>query len=186
MLTAVLVTPPTLLPVTLDEAKQKLGYQDDDQDELIESLIRAATADIERYCGPLVTQTWKSYIDAWPDSQIEFPFGPVQSAPAPIVKYWSTTQQTWASSNYRLYANGLTPYLGFVSGASFPTYDERDDAIEVQFVAGYGGPDAVPDDIKLAIKLHVERHFGALSPEEASQYERTEAALISKYCAKVF
>lgn len=183
MLTPVLVTPPADRAVSLEEVKAQLDYPDSDRDEHILSLLEAAIAHYDGYSGilgrALVTQAWKFRLNAWPCSRIDLPLVPVQSVSS--VKYWSTTQLELATSNYRVHTDGVTPYLTWTTTASLPSYDDRDDAIEVQFVAGYGAPKDVPADIKAAIKLHVERHYGALTPEEIATFERTEMALISKY-----
>jgi uncharacterized phiE125 gp8 family phage protein len=66
-MTPQLLTPPAFEPVTLIEAKDYLKIDHDDEDELIESLIRAARHLIEAASGQmLIHQTWRLTFSAWP------------------------------------------------------------------------------------------------------------------------
>ena len=57
---SVLVTPPTVEPVTVDEVKLRLKYPRADQDAAITEWIRAARDAVERYVERgLLTQTWR-------------------------------------------------------------------------------------------------------------------------------
>lgn len=57
---SVLVTPPTVEPVTPDEVKLRLKYPRNDQDAAISEWIRAARDAVERYVERgLLTQTWR-------------------------------------------------------------------------------------------------------------------------------
>jgi uncharacterized phiE125 gp8 family phage protein len=185
MLSPVLVTPPDELAVSLDEAKAKLLYDDDDKDTLIQSLLDSAIAELDGFEGTLgralVSQTWKLNLRCWPDC-IRLPLAPVQSVST--VKYYdlNNAQQTFASaSNWALYQDALSPYVGWLTTAVLPALYARADAIEVTFIAGYGAADAIPPAIRNAILLNVERHFGSLSPEEAQRSEEAEDRLLAKY-----
>lgn len=62
-----LITPPSVEPVTLAEAKLHARIEIDDDDTLVTSLIIAA----RRYCetvlrSALITQTWTLYLDGFP------------------------------------------------------------------------------------------------------------------------
>lgn len=76
----VLVTPPELLPVTLEEAKAHLRVEFDDDDNLIKTLIAAATNHLDGWTGILgrclVQQEWRQDYDAVA-ACLPLPLGPV-------------------------------------------------------------------------------------------------------------
>lgn len=62
-----LVTPASGWPVTLTEAKQHLRVATDDDDELIQSQLEAATERVELETGrQLLTATWQLWLDSAP------------------------------------------------------------------------------------------------------------------------
>ena len=79
----VLDTGPVSEPISLAEAKRQLRREADftDDDVYIESLIKAARDVAETLSlHAMLTQTWKLYLDEWPDGDaIELPKPPLQS-----------------------------------------------------------------------------------------------------------
>jgi uncharacterized phiE125 gp8 family phage protein len=166
---------PAKLPVSLEEAKKHLRYDDDDEDMLIESLIAAATANLDGYEGKLgrclITQKWKINLPEWPcyshgpgiatpmvertGRMTRLPLAPVTAIDS--VKYYGTAnvQQTLASGGYALLEDVMSPYVRWLTGlniAPLPSLFDRDDAVEIIFTAGYGELTTdVPADIKAAI-----------------------------------
>jgi uncharacterized phiE125 gp8 family phage protein len=68
MTAVTLVSPPATTPISLDEAKLFARVENDAEDELIETLIGAATEHVERCTGrQLVLATYDLYRDAFPD-----------------------------------------------------------------------------------------------------------------------
>lgn len=62
-----LITPPGAEPITLAQAKQHLRCDFDDEDSLIEGLIKAAREYAEKYTRrAFFTQTWKRTLDHFP------------------------------------------------------------------------------------------------------------------------
>ena len=78
----VLITPPAIQPVTLAEAKLHLRVDHNDEDALIESLLRAATEHLDGWTGILgrclVEQEWRHNSDV-SGSCVMLPLGPVIS-----------------------------------------------------------------------------------------------------------
>jgi len=72
---------PTEEPIELSEAKTHLRVEIDDDDGLIQGMIKAARENCEAVTHrALITQTWKYYLDKWPDKDyIELPLPPLQS-----------------------------------------------------------------------------------------------------------
>lgn len=152
-----LTTAPTVEPVTVGEFKEILGYGDNDQDTYFEHLVKAARLQCE-------SMTWRQFVNAtytatfayWREP-LELPRPPIVSVTS--VKYYDTTntQQTWASSNYRV-KTGSPGHIEAVS-TSIPAVYNRWDAIEVIYTCGYGtsGHD-VPEPIRMAIGF-LARHW---------------------------
>jgi uncharacterized phiE125 gp8 family phage protein len=164
----VLVTPPAEQPVSLAEAKAHLRVTSNDDDVLIGSLIKAATAKLDGYSGilgrALVTQTWAVDLDRFGD-RLRLPLRPVQSVAT--VQYYDTAgvQQTLAGAGYALLADAIGSYVALAPNAVWPGTYGRSDAVRVTFVAGYGNAAAVPEPIRVAILLAVQ-HLYALRNSE--------------------
>lgn len=182
ILSPVLVTPPAETPISLEEAKAHLRVDDDDQDELIDALIAAATGYLDGPQGvlgrALVTQTWRAdrscFLSGpcWPG--IRLPLAPVQSANL-TVEYWNGTDYIEVDAEgYALYADSLGPYVDGVTNFTWPTPETRTDAVKITFVAGYGTAAEVPQPLKQAILLMVGHWF---ENREASVVGASVAAL---------
>tara|TARA_R100000655_G_scaffold31221_1_gene62684 strand:- start:20753 stop:21409 length:657 start_codon:yes stop_codon:yes gene_type:complete len=89
-------------------------------------------------------------------NQIVLPYAPLASITH--VKYYDNTgtQQTMtAATDYSVH-NFINQkgFIEIMDGISLPTLDDRADAVEIKFKAGYGtSADDVPDAIKSAIQL---------------------------------
>jgi uncharacterized phiE125 gp8 family phage protein len=163
-----LVTAPAEEPVKIEDAKQHLRVDIEDDDNLILSMTAAAREHAENVTHrKLITQTWRYYLDEWPTdkSYIELPFPPLQSVTS--VKYTDSdlTVHTWSTAEWEtdIYEEPGRVVLSY--GETWPT-DTLNVAspIVVEFVCGYGTPDDVPEGIKLGIKVDL-----------ADLYEQREA-----------
>lgn len=142
------------------EIKSFLRVDDTDNDSVIEMLRNAAVGQIDGpYLGRcLINQTWRVNFDAWPECEFRLPFAPVSAITS--IKYWDSAtpsvQQTVTSTDYALLEDAESPYVKFVSTYSGPDLADREDAIEVLFVAGYGADStAIPAAIKAAVLLMI-------------------------------
>lgn len=154
-----LTTAPAQEPITLVEAKAHLRQEASDDDTLITSLITAARVHVEEYVGrALITQQWELGLDAFP-TDIEMPLPRLQSVES--VKYLDAdgNLQTLDSAKYRVdiasEPGGITPAYG----ESWPGTRAVTGAVTVAFTAGYGAAVGVPEPIKSAMKLHIEKHY---------------------------
>ncbi len=156
-----LVTAPTVEPVDLAEAKLAVNYEDDqtDKDSTIASLIVAAREWAEGFTGrAFCTQTWELKLDGFL-SCIELNKPPVQSVTSITYVDTNGASQTLSPS---LYTTDLPTGPAALPGRIVPAYQQswpstRDvpNAVTVRFVCGYGGPESVPERLKLAIKMQV-------------------------------
>ena len=167
----VLVTPPAELPVTLEEAREVVRVDFDDDDASILSFLAAAVAHLDGYSGILgrclVSQTWKQGFEAWAPC-LRLPFPDVSSA---TVKYLDSIalEQTVDAGSYQLVEGVAGAEIVFSDDFTWPGLAADVVApVRVEFVAGYGPADAVPEDIKLVIKALV-RHWYAGQSGHPSQ-----------------
>lgn len=153
-----IVTSPTIEPVFLEDAKDHLRVDGTDEDTLISDLIVVAREWCEGYQNrAYLTQTWKLVLDDWPDDYIRIPKPPLQSVTH--VKYIDSagTQSTWSSSLYIVDTASRPGRIVPAYSQTWPSVTLQPiNAIEVQFVAGFGDSlDDVPARVKHAIKLIV-------------------------------
>ena len=172
-----LITPPSLEPVTLDEAKAHLKVDTADDDALIATLITAARARAEWHMGrALVTQSWILWLDCWPgDGVAEIALPPLQAVSAVTVYARDNTPSVVDASRYFIdtaSAPGRVVFDCFTA----PTFDlRRRGAVAIAFDAGYGGAaDDVPAQIREAIlqiaaELYVNRGDGPEEPAPIAQ-----------------
>lgn len=172
-----LVTAPASEPVSVSEAKAHLRISSSNDDTYIGTLITVSRQAAELYTGRVfITQTWKMFLDEWPNSpskewwggvrvgvitdftrenKIELPLPPLQSVTH--IKTYSDEDSatTLNSSNYYVSTySGLSASYGSITlrnGSTWPSYTRCSDGIEIQFVAGYGNASDVPEQIKQGI-----------------------------------
>jgi uncharacterized phiE125 gp8 family phage protein len=166
-----LVTAPTRLLLTLEEAKSQLSILEGcDCDEAdLERRIREATDDAQRECGrQFLSATYKLLLDDFPRcghngyrGSINIPLGKVSAVGA--VRYYDTagTLQTLSSSNYFTALAGEPARIVAKPSSPWPTVQlGRPEAVEIEFTAGWSSPDQVPADILGAVKLILaDRYF---------------------------
>jgi uncharacterized phiE125 gp8 family phage protein len=153
-------TAPAETPVSLEEAKAHLRVEHDEEDDLITALINAATAEIDGRQGflrrSLVTQTWDYFLSWFPvQARICLPFPPVQSVTH--IKYFdgANAEQTFDPASYEVVTVAEQAYVQLAHNASWPGTYEREQAINIRYVAGYGDPEDVPANIRAAILIRV-------------------------------
>ena len=146
---------PASTPVTLAEAKAHLRIEHSLEDPLITSLLEAATEWSEDYQQKAyITQTWTLTLDRFPAGEIAVFRPPLQSVTT--IKYddVDNVNQTLAASTYVVdTSSDQGGRIALAFNQSWPdTYNEIGSVV-VTFVAGYGAPEDVSQQIKAAIKL---------------------------------
>lgn len=171
------VTPPADTVVSIDTAKAHLQIDHDDDDELIEALIRAAEAYVEGPKGigiALLPQTWRLSLDRFSGS-ITIPLGPVRE----IVSI-TADGETVDPASYA-YDLDSTP-LKIVPNGSWPSVSAPG-AVKVTFTVGYDADD-VPWDIRAAILLliaHLHRNREATSDKAMSEVPFGVQSVLDRY-----
>jgi len=163
MLAPVLVTPPAVELISIDEAKAQLNVDHADDDALIKAIIEAAVSYLDGWSGvmgrALAAQTWK--VEACGFSTcMRLPLGNLISVTS--VKYYDQAglQQTLAPTVYAAHSDALGPFITLKDGQSWPSTATRADAIEITWAAGYGAAaENVPAAIRQAMLLLVAHWY---------------------------
>ena len=147
-----LVTPPAVEPVTLEEAKQHLRVDGNEDDSLINALITAARQKAEEYTRrAFITQTREFALDS-ACGVLYLPRPPVQAVEAVTVD-----GEVVAPENYALVGRDAL-YI------KVPLYAANPGGVVIRYRAGYGDTSAdVPQVIQQAILMliaHLYEHRG--------------------------
>lgn len=164
-----LITAPAVEPVDLDQVKEHLRVDGSDEDATIMRKIMTARKDIETLSlHALITQTWELYEDAWPASEIELPFPPLQSVTGVYYTDQDGTETEFDSSNYHVDTISKPGRVVLKSTASWPKTVLADiNGIRVRFVAGFGDDQFSVDNRAVQALLLLVGHY----------YENREASL---------
>lgn len=160
-----LISPPAAEPVQLAEIKEHLKVGGGAEDALIAGLIVAARQAIEaKFQIAVMAQTWRLALDRVPETQVILPLSPVLSIDAVGVMRNGVAEALLPSS--------YDAQVGAVGRLRVNTAPAG--ALVVTFTAGWPDAAAVPDAMKLAIKLlaaHLyENREGALRIPELSAF----------------
>ena len=147
----VTVITPAAPVVSLQEAKQHLRIDHDDEDAVIEMLVQSATDWLDRAWlnRSVGAQTLELRQDSFYAEPQKMPFGPVRSIVS--ISYLDNigAEQTLSPWYYELLSNGS---LSLSYGASWPSVRSFSDAVRIVYEAGY---ETVPPVIKTGILLIV-------------------------------
>lgn len=152
--------------VSVADLKDHLRYLSTDQDTLIAEYHDAAVARIESHTRrQLLTATWKLYLSAFP-SCIEIRKSPVASISSITYLDSAGSSQTLATSYYDAFLQREPAEIREAYAQSWPATYEREQAVTVTFVAGYGAEADVPAQAKHAVRLLVEDMFWGTTKNE--------------------
>lgn len=158
------IVAPVREPVSVEEAKRHLRVDDAAEDLTIAAQIVAAREYAEAYTGrQLVTARFRARFDEVPTGGrpgvVALPFPPLVSVEA--VRYVpadGSPEATVPPGRLRVDTESEPGRVFLVDG--FPAVDTSlPGSFAVEFTAGYGEPDAVPQAIRAAILLHVGHLF---------------------------
>lgn len=150
-----LVTPPATDPVSLEEARLHLRVIATEENALITSLIKAATALAQNLTArQFVTATYRLTLDRF-SRRIVLPRPPLISVTEVAYVDAAGDEQTVDAADYHVIVDGVFGVLVFRDAVAPPTVGRQPNAVAIEFEAGFGAAAAVPDEIKAAIKLLV-------------------------------
>jgi uncharacterized phiE125 gp8 family phage protein len=174
-MSAILLTPPALEPVTLADAKQFLRIAHDDDDDVIGSLIAAARVHVEaKTRRAMITQVWRLTRDVWPAAGL-LPILPVPLRQVTAIGVYRDDGMLQMLDLDAFHINTVSApaILAFDRGA-LPAPGRITGGIEIDIETGYGEePGDVPAPLRQAIRLLVahwyeNRRIIAASGEVAS------------------
>lgn len=156
-----LITAPAVEPVALQEAKDFLRVDGTDFDTLLTALIKAAREYCEAFQNrAYVTQTWQLTMDSFSALPLSLPKPPLQSVSS--VKYTDQNgvETAFAPADYLVDAVSEPGRLAFAYGKSWPSVTLQPvNGVKIEYVAGYGAAEAVPEAVKTAMKLWIAHRF---------------------------
>jgi uncharacterized phiE125 gp8 family phage protein len=179
-----LIEPPSTEPISLQEAKEHLRVDGDEENSLINSLIITARDFVEKRTGrALVTQKIELTLDEWPANEIILPMPPVQSIDSIVYKDKNNIEHVLDSSGY--FSDLDSEPARIVPNESWPSVELYPvGAIKVRYTAGYDTA-SVPTSLKQAMLLLIgtwyENREAVLVGNTANQIPFTVDALIWPY-----
>ena len=198
-----LVTPPTVTPIEcvgLAELKLHLRCAADVTDE--DSLIAAYCASAWDYCQRIcwrqfLTAGYRLTMPSWFTQNVDAvrsrSFGrleiyiPIPKPPliaVQSVEYYDQNNalQTWSAGNYRVDDQSDVAELWSVVDLGFPTLYPRQDAVRVNYTAGYGTTSAeMPAALLHAVRLLVGDYYETREPAKV-ETTAVDALLASIAC----
>lgn len=155
--------PDAALPVAALKRHLRLGSgfaEDDVQDAVLGSFLRAALAAIEARTGKaLIARGFVWTLHGWRDQEgAGFPVAPVSAVSQLAVTDRFGAAEIIEPARYRLEPDGQVPKLR-PQGAALPSIPEGG-AAEIRFTAGYGaGFDDLPADLAQAVLLLAAHYY---------------------------
>lgn len=175
MLKAVPTTDAAEEPVTVSEVKSHLRITDNAEDILLAGMITAARKVVEQITRrAIIHQTWTLYLDTFPASEvIKLPYPPLAAVNHIKYRAQDGALTTFPSSEYQVDTRATPGMIVLEGDAQFPLTDEdKINAVEIEFVAGYGASAAaVPSPIRLAITHLVCHWFENREPFKDSAFQ---------------
>lgn len=175
---------PSIEPVSRDEAKTHVRYEDSDCDDEIELLVQAARQQIEQWeWRSHITQTIELTLDLFPSDVIYVPRPPLQSVTQ--IQYVDSDgeTQTLDAADYQVDTASEPGRIKPAYGEAWPSTRDQLAAVTVTYKAGYGDDAAdVPERTKHAIKLllgHLWRNREAVGAGRLTEVPLTIGALLS-------
>lgn len=148
-------TAPAVEPVTVQEMREYLSLGGTEDDTLLTGLITAARAALEKMTGrTFITTTYQLYYDGFSFLPVKLARPPVQSVSSITYVDEDGVTQTLSSTLYTVDVSSLYGRISPAYGESWPVTRAQDNAVCIEFKAGYGDAAAsVPEPLKIAIKM---------------------------------
>jgi uncharacterized phiE125 gp8 family phage protein len=189
-MSAALITPPAIEPVTLAEAKAHLRLPPEagDEDDLIGALVVAARIHVERVTRlMLIAQTWRLYLDDWPANGIvTLRLNPVIAVGAVTVYDRAGLPSVLPSTAYTVDAVSRPARLVLATPGGVARPGRAANGVEIDVTAGFGASGIdVPQPLRLAIMMLATRWYeardGSFVDSVPADIADALAALIAPY-----
>jgi uncharacterized phiE125 gp8 family phage protein len=150
---AILLTPPSVEPWTIAEAKAFLRVEHGDDDTIIAALIAAARGHVEALTRrALLTQSWRFVLDAWPaNGRIDLRMGPLRGVIAARVY---DTANNASTIDVETFVVDTAADLIASPCWALPAPGRATAGIELDLQLGYGANAAdVPEALRHAVRM---------------------------------
>lgn len=176
-MTQKLITPPTVLAVTLAQAKENLRVDSPDMDALITLWIEGIVSSLEHEIGQrLMSQTWRVTLDEFPD-EINLPH-PVISITSVTYLDEDDVEQTLAPAAYRLNAKAYATTITPINGTVWPATSLERGAVTIECVCGHGATAAdTPKNAQLYILAKLVEQF---DPATRTERDTVQSAFVER------
>jgi uncharacterized phiE125 gp8 family phage protein len=148
-----LISGPVDEPLTLEELKAHLRISGSDtlQDSDLLRKLQAARRFVEDRTGPLLSQQWAQWFDAFSGGYIELSKRPILTVDSVSSVDDDDAETVLVAADY-YYTDVLLGRVVLRSSASWPTDIREYNAVKVLYTAGYGTtPDSVPPALVEAV-----------------------------------
>lgn len=162
-------------PLTLAEVKTFLRITTTDYDDILTPLIKTARQLCEKITGrDMINKTWVTYLDNfscgfYPNNFYPFSYNSDYSIGLLKSKLQSITSleyyiddvlTTFDATKYYITDEADYAAIYLKKNQSFPSIDDRRQAVKITFVSGYGVDAAsVPEALKEGMKFHISALF---------------------------
>ncbi len=160
MLALEVVTPPSVEPLTVAEAKSHLRVDGTAEDVYIGALVTAARSHVETVTNrALIDRQLRLSLDYF-TCEIRLPRAPLQSVDSIDYIDLAGASQTLPPAEYQVDSVTEPARLRPAPDLSWPETDFRLNAVKILFTAGYGTTEAdVPEDIRHALRLLIGHYY---------------------------
>ena len=131
-------TPAPCLPIDLSIVRQQVKQDIQDDDVMLSAYLASAVDYAQNLCQKqFVSAKFSLKLAGFASGAIKIPHGPMVAVQS--ITYYDTTGalQTLSSSLYTLDFSGHFARISLAPSASWPATQIRDDAVEIQYIAGY-------------------------------------------------
>ena len=158
---------PTDTPVSLADVKTRLKIDHNDEDSLLLAYIKAATKYAEETTwSTLVSATYVERWDCFPCVIVPKQCPLVSVTTLQYVDTAGTTQTLVAGTDYTVDAYQKPARIIPAFNKSWPATRGYANDVVLTYVAGYGTPADVPEEVKLAIILKVDQQRSSCDDTE--------------------
>ena len=185
-----ILTEPASEPITTADAKTHLRVSNTDDNDYIDSLVKAARMYAEQATDrALITQAWEAYLQKFPTATDQNEIAIIKCPVTAITKieYYDTdnTLQTLDASIYEAAIEFEPAIIRLAANQSWPEVYDRKKAIIITFQTGYANAAAVPTPIIQAMKMIIGHHYenrqDVITAMAVNEVPKSSAFLLSIY-----
>lgn len=177
-------TPPTEMPVSLEEVKELAVVDFDDDNILLNGLLAASVAHLDGFGGILgramVSQEWSVSRHCW-RRDIALPVPDVSSVE---IEYWDASGEVQNVPSEFIIILPITKGSTIILAEdfAFPALEKANPApITVSFTCGFGAAADVPANLKLAVKALAAHWYEHRGSAKSATVPMTVSSLIQPY-----